>query len=103
MDRIILFMFATSGLSWILTKAKIFKPFREWLTIRTDLVVSVKWRYAFIFSFFDKLFNCEGCIGFWIGIMNYFLIYKKIDFDIFCFACAGTMSSLLIIAIANRK
>jgi len=110
MKELILFIFATAGLSWILVKSKLFKPLREYLTLsyqQQKEVVSTKGISVYqgiklyVFYFFDSIFNCEGCMGFWVGIINCWLITKNIDLGILAYGFAGSIISLLIIALFN--
>lgn len=111
MEKLILFILATSGLSWILCKSKLFKPLRESLTeiyqaqIESaaneglGLVGGIK---LYTCYFFDSIFNCEGCMGFWVGIVNYYLIYKNIDLVVLVYGFTGSIVSLIIIALFNK-
>lgn len=110
MEKLILFTFATAGLSWILVKSKLFKPLREWLTMsyqkQIDVVskggfLGVKGIKLYVLYFFNGIFNCEGCMGFWTGMVNYWLIAKSVDLGILVYGFAGSIVSLLIIALFN--
>ncbi len=110
MEKLILFAFAAAGLSWILVKSKLFKPLREWLTLsyqkQIDVVskggiLGIKGIKLYVLYFFNGIFNCEGCMGFWSACMSYLLIYKELDLIIFAFGFAGSIISLLIIALFN--
>jgi hypothetical protein len=111
MEKLILFILATAGLSWILTKSKLFKPLREYLTgsyrDQIELVANeglnfIRGIKLYVLYFFDSIFGCEGCMGFWSGILNYLLIAKNIDLGIFVYGFTGSIASLIIIALFNK-
>ena len=52
------FLLMCLGLTLILTKSKIFRPFREWTKNKDSL-------------FYD-LINCPLCTGFWVGYFGAF-------------------------------
>ncbi len=106
MEKLLLFIFATSGLSWIVVRGKLFKSFREWLT--TCYINSMKRMEAGklfakvwykILWFFNECLNCDLCFGVWSGAINYVLIYKKIDIEILAYGFAGSVISMLIVSL----
>lgn len=110
MKELILFILATSGLSWILVKSKLFKPLREYLSTMHQKQINLipvdgnglfKNIKLYVLYFFNSIFNCEGCMGFWVGMVNYWLITKNIDLVILVYGFAGSIVSLLIIALFN--
>lgn len=111
MEKITLFSFATAGLSWILVKSKLFTPLREFFTlsynnhvnyVASNGVSVFSWMKLYFYYFLNGIFNCEGCMGFWSGIVNYLLIYKTIELDILCYGFGGSIFSLLIIGVFNN-
>lgn len=105
MEQLALFILATAGLTWILVKSKLFKPLRERLTTsyhfyigKAGVLNSVK---LYIFYFFDSIFNREGCMGFWSGLVNYWIITKNIDLGMIVYGFAGSIVSLVSIALFN--
>ena len=92
MQDLLIFIFSVSGLSWIVTKSTILKPFREYITTKR-----IKYNFG-VLVFIDKLLNCYGCFGFWSGIICYEL--QKYHCDII-YAFAGSMVSLLLIGLFN--
>ena len=61
MLELIKFLLSTVGLTFIIVHFYIFKWFREYWKERSKLLY--------------KLFNCYGCVGFYSGLIVYFL-YK---------------------------
>ncbi len=90
MKELILFILATSGFTWTITLSKLFKPMREFFTSHKKI-----WGIGFL----NNVTNCAGCMGFWSGMINYMLIYRKLDIEIIAYGFAGTIISLLIIAL----
>lgn len=108
MEKLILFCFATAGLSWIVVKSKLFKSFREWVTFlyvssikgveSGKIIANIKYK---IFWFLNEVINCEGCIGFWSGILNSILIYNQISVSTISYGFAGSIVSLLLISLVR--
>jgi hypothetical protein len=90
MKDLILFILATSGLTWTITLSKLFKPIREFFTSNKKI---------FGVGFLNNITNCGGCFGFWSGMANCMLVYGKLDIKIICYGFAGTIISLLVIAL----
>lgn len=107
MEFMTIFILSTSGLTWILTKSKLFKSYREHLTRKLDFYnaaiinfrsITNSIKYGFYWMF-DSLFSCSGCMGFWSGILNYLLIYQKMDIKLIAFGFAGSVISLIMIQL----
>jgi hypothetical protein len=106
MERLIIFILATSGLSWILVKSKLFRPYREYITLQYresakeigsfNLFSYLRYR---VLQIFNEVFNCIGCIGFHSGVLNYLLLYSVCDYNILCFGFMGSMVSLLVVSL----
>lgn len=88
---LLLFIFATAGLTWILVLSSSFRPFREYITRKNKSKKNV------INSFLDGILNCEGCFGVWAGGVVYILQYYKIEIVLYCFA--GSFCSLFLISL----
>ena len=72
MLEFIKFIFATIGLTLIITKSKLFEPFRNWCLKKSELL--------------GYLTKCPLCIGFWSGLLVFSI--EKIyigDFIIYSF------------------
>ena len=50
---------AIAGIVWTLSSSKIFKPVREWLTLK--------------YMFIGRLLSCWGCTAFWVGLVYFSL------------------------------
>ncbi len=106
MEKLILFMFATSGLSWIIVKSKLFKSQREFITsMYLSSIKGVesggifaKIKYKLLWSL-NEITNCEACMGFWSGAINSILIYRQINELTFVYGFAGSIINLLIISL----
>ena len=61
---IFLDILAVIGIVWVLSNSKLFKPFREWLTEKK--------------RFLGELFNCWGCLSFWVAIIYFQLPHKEL-------------------------
>ena len=86
----ILFILSTCGLTYILTRSKVFKSTREGITRKRK--ASPK---NFIVSFFDGMLGCYACTGFWAGGIIYGLQLLKIDFLLYMLT--GSIVSLTAI------
>jgi hypothetical protein len=99
----------TAGIAWIFTRSKIFKPLREFLSLKQNLysiaIKSTEFRnkknnlkYNF-YTFWDNLFECHGCFGFWVaGVVSVYL--KNFTCEIWMDMCIGSISSLILISLA---
>jgi Protein of unknown function (DUF1360) len=105
MEKVILFILATSGLSWILCKSKLFKAMREYFS---EVAESIEVEKSFNKKIFPgketliwtitSLFSCVGCFGFWTAQFNYVLIFKQVDIEMIAFGFIGSITSLLIVS-----
>lgn len=108
MDLLILIL-SSAGLSWIVTKGKICKSFREKVSYKKsiyDICVKSTELRSFgnstkrrLFVFLENILNCYGCFGFWAGMICYTL--QKCNCEIVLFAFIGSIASLLLIGLFN--
>lgn len=107
MQSFLILLLSIAGLSWILVKSPLFKPFREYISREhifykkcVDNPHSLRFTINYkIYWFIDSLLNCMFCIGFWSAIVCYLL--NKIHLEIVLFALSGTMVSGIIIGFIN--
>lgn len=64
MTYFIIFLGGVLGLTNILTRAKLLKTSREWLSKKSELL--------------GYLTGCHMCIGFWSGLFVYLLMYYEL-------------------------
>lgn len=103
MQNLIIFLFGTSGLVFILNKSSMFKPIREYIT-KKHYEKQSKNR---ILGFFSDLFSCSLCMGFWASIPMFLIIYNDLHNKmILPLMMCGALVSYLISSISemiNRK
>jgi len=103
MINFIIFLFATSGFVFILNKSSLFKPIREFITKKHY----EKQSKNKILGFLHDLFSCSLCMGFWVSIPIFLIIYSEDSLKImFPLMLSGSMVSYLIssiIEMINRK
>ena len=63
------FILGTIGLERIITKSKVFRPIREWVTTKN--------------LFIGYMLSCSQCIGFWSAFLVYLLFYAKLYFVVY--------------------
>jgi hypothetical protein len=109
MLNLIVFIFATAGLTWMLTRSKIFKPFREKITHKRNIFnLSVKStelksrkntiKYK-LYLFLDEMLGCYGCCGVWSGGIIYLL--QKCNIEIVLYVCIGAISSQILVLLVQ--
>jgi predicted metal-binding protein len=91
MVNLLIFILATVGLTWGITRSKAFKPFREWITGKA--------RFNRFFSLIDALLSCWGCTGFWVAMLIYEMQIR--GYLLVLYALIGTTSCLVIIGLIN--
>jgi len=107
MQELLVFILSVSGLSWIVTKSKVFKPLRESVSFKRKIYqlepkaveinsLMSRMKLSFFLTL-EQLLNCYGCFGFWAGIVCYEL--QKYNVNILLYAFAGSISSLIIIEL----
>lgn len=80
MDNLILFVFATIGLTNILVDSRLFDPVRCWL--QTILPTKVY-----------EVLECHQCTGFWCGMLCGLVLLSLNPIAIFMCGCAGSFLS----------
>ncbi len=90
MTQLLLFILSTAGLTIILTRSKIFKPVREYITLRNKNV---------FMKYLDSILSCSLCCGFWCSIIVYYLQFKNIDTQLVLYTFTGAIMSNLIISV----
>lgn len=105
MELLLKFILASAGLTWVLGKSKLFKPFREYLTLSNELFNTVliktkvgktfwnKWAGK-LFWFLDEMFSCSGCLGAWCGLLVSVAMFGRFDI---LFMFIGSITALLLI------
>ena len=66
----IIFLLSTFGLTMIITNSFLFKNIRNYMS---------KYKYL------GKLFSCTQCMGFWSGLIVFFLMKYEINFILYGF------------------
>ena len=69
MIELIKFILATGGGTFIITHSSLFKPIREWLTLKSSKI--------------GVFIGCPQCVGFWMGALVYLCILIKLDIFIY--------------------
>ena len=105
MEKLIVFILATAGLTWILCRATIFKVLREFISYKYDLVeVEKKFKSTHlvikssIFNFLHGIFNCYACMAFWVSQLMYIAVYKELSLDSIYYGFIGAITSLIIVS-----
>jgi hypothetical protein len=74
--NLIEYLLACYGITLIITQSKIFKPFRDFLKLRSN--------------FMYYLFSCMMCLGFWVGLsiflLDSFITYGIISYSLIFYA-----------------
>ncbi len=102
-----LFILATCGLSWTITRSELFKGYREYFSRKNDLYAiavkstelrSIKNKIKYKFYWFvSTLNNCYGCWGFWSGAGIYTV--QKFNGTYVVYAFSGVSVSLIVIGL----
>ena len=109
MEKLILFLVASSGATLIVTLSTIFEPLRDKFNLsspqREEGILSGAEKGTRIERtklFLKELFNCPLCFGFWMGAVMYVILYRDLDpINIFVYSCAAAGAS--IISYTNLK
>lgn len=88
MEQLLLFLLATSGLTIILTRSKIFKPVREYISMK-------KW------TILESIFGCPLCMGVYVSAIVYIIQFQKIDILIISNIFAGSIVSQVISSLVQ--
>lgn len=91
MISLIVFILSSSGLSWIITRSKLFQSIREFFSKK-----SINNETNKFYWFISSILSCWGCFGFYSGLFCYPFLYP-IDSVMILFGFIGSVSSLIII------
>ncbi len=97
------FILASMGLTLILVWSGIFKPLREAISKKKEKVAKDN-GYSLLFkglSFMESIFKCCMCMGFWVGILLYYPIFKQFTYEIIIFGFVSSFCSTLGAAIIS--
>lgn len=109
------FLFTSACLSWVLTASTAFTWLRSGITTEKNALQTAKQEGQSIFpetyvwlpllKFFDGIYNCAGCMGFWLGL-GWFQLYFPWD-AIQCFshgimACGASLIFTRLIKFLNK-
>ena len=107
--NLIIFILASAGLTWMLTRSKLFKPLREKITIKRQVLsISVKAIETKGFSttikhkfywVLDELLGCYGCTGAWMGAIIYLL--QKCNAEIIIYICIASITSQILVLLVQ--
>ena len=104
MESLVLFLFATSGATFIVVLSSIFEPVRKWFWLDDDTLEAIKTNQIkrtnkqALMKFFGTLIHCPVCFGFWMGAIMFLFIYGIEEYNAllhFAFSCAGSAASYL--------
>lgn len=103
MEKLLLFLLSAAGATLIITLSSIFEPFRKKFHLdspqrETALESGTErgTRKERIQLFFKELFHCPMCLGFWVGIFMYSIIYLSINpIMMFVYGCASSVVSII--------
>lgn len=105
MELLLKFILASAGLTWVLGKSKLFKSFREYLSLNdqlfNDILLKTKSGKTFfnkiagkLFWFFSEMFSCSGCLGAWCGLLVSIAMFHRFDI---MYMFIGSITALLLI------
>ncbi|MDR0870990.1 MAG: DUF1360 domain-containing protein [Planctomycetaceae bacterium] len=103
MEHFLLFCLASAGMTSIVVKGSIFRPFRDWLADETERTAHRREKRGLppafsLFGFVNDLISCVQCTGFWCGIFcGLFLVSS--DFAAWLLV---PQSSVAFIVLVNR-
>ena len=84
--QLLTFILASYGMTMILVYSKIFESLREKIrSYNKDLL--------------SYMIKCTMCMGFWVGIINWFLI--DVSFNLFVAGCISSGTSYLLSRIVD--
>ena len=107
MLQFVLFILATVGMSWTITRSMLFKSYREYFsrkealysicvksTETKSLKNTIKYKFFWAIS---TLNDCYGCCGFWSGVGIYMV--QKHNGEVIVYAFSGITGSLILIGL----
>jgi len=102
------FIFATAGVTYIVTQSVMMRPFRNLFDVERNLkflkkikTPKIPW-WVHVKIFFFKMFNCALCFGMWAGIGIYYLM-KAPQLEWFLYAMIGSIWSWIIYVHVNYE
>jgi hypothetical protein len=101
MIDLIQYIFVVASLSYLVTTHKSFQSIREFtskMRQRADKgVIKGLW------GTLESLIHCEYCMGFWLGLLFYYPIFKNINFfNVICYALMAAITSAIIVKRASK-
>lgn len=99
----ITFILASTGLTLILVWSGIFKPLREAISKKKENEAKEN-GYSISFKvlrLIEGIFSCCTCMGFWVGILLYYPIFKQFTYEIIIFGFVSSFCSTLGAAIIS--
>lgn len=113
MEKLILFMVASTGATLIVTLSSIFEPFRKMFYLKdaqreTNIIEGREkaTKKENIMLFFKDLTGCPMCFGFWMGGVMYFFVGYEVtctqELGIWFSSCCAT-SVLSILSYSMLK
>ena len=94
MKDLLIFIMATVGFTFIVTKSSLFKPLRERVTKLHKKYSGIKLLWGI-----NELMNCNKCLGFWSGVVVFSLQYYRIDIALY--GLSGCFVSWLIFDVIS--
>lgn len=76
-------LLASLGGTFIITNSYIMKPFREWITTKSEVL--------------GRLVTCPQCTGVYMGVICFLLVRYKIDILVY------TLAASFVAFIINKK
>jgi len=103
MEKLLLFLLSSAGATLIITLSSIFEPLRKKFHLdspqrETALESGTEkgTRKERLQLFFKELFHCPMCLGFWIGMFMYSLLYLSLNpIMMFAYGCATSVVSII--------
>ena len=83
MTYIIYFLFVY-GLSFFIV-------YEDTLDILKDKILEYSTMQHLVYKFFSRIFECQGCMGFWIGWVSQYILFGMV-FPFYAFSCFGLIS-----------
>lgn len=108
MKELIMFLTATAGLTMIVVRSGMMRPFRE-LVSKTDNWARKPRKNKFLLKtmgvltkFVASVLNCELCFSFWGGLVLYYAIWQDCSSIMIIFGCMSSGFTYLYTKIINN-
>jgi hypothetical protein len=104
---LLIFLLATAGLTTIVTKSLLMKPFRDFFKLNEERLNDYRYNNVKlreterVLMFFHKLFTCSLCFGVWAGALLYWIMQYEWGYWFGC-ACAGSAVAFIYDRITDR-